>query len=176
MEMKTQLAPVMESTHEPEPVKHSSEEISNQFSQIHDVIAQRAFDIFESRGRSPGHELEDWSRAESELLHPVPLNVTESNGEYIVRAEVPGFSSKDLEVMVKPLSLRISGKRETKEDKENGKMICSDSRADRIFRVLDLPSVVDTSKVSTILKDGILIVDLPKAQNFEKVHVEPIAA
>jgi len=78
--------------------------------------------------------------------------------------------------MVKPLSLRISGKRETKEDKENGKMIRSDSRADRIFRVLDLPSVVDTSKVSMILKDGILIVDLPKAQNLEKVHIEPIAA
>jgi len=55
-------------------------------------------------------------------------------------------------------------------------MIRSDSRADRIFRVLDLPSVVDTSKVSMILKDGILIVDLPKAQNLEKVHIEPIAA
>ena len=78
--------------------------------------------------------------------------------------------------MVKPLSLRISGKRETKEDRENGKMIRSDSRADRIFRVLDLPSVVDTSKVSMILKDGILVVDLPKAQNLEKVHIEPIAA
>jgi HSP20 family molecular chaperone IbpA len=55
-------------------------------------------------------------------------------------------------------------------------MICSESRADRIFRVLDLPSFVDTSKVSTILKDGILIVDLPKAQNAEEVRVEPIAA
>jgi len=118
--MKTQSAAVMESTHEPEP-KHSSEEISNQFSQIHDALARRAFDIFESRGRSPGHELEDWSRAESELLHPVPVNVTESNGQYIVRAEVPGFGGKDLEVMVKPLSLRISGKRETRKTRRMGK-------------------------------------------------------
>ena len=174
--MKSQLAAVMERTKEPELVKHRSEEISNQFSQICDVIARRAFDIFESHGRSPGHELEDWFRAESELLHPVPLNVTESNDEYIVRAEVPGFGSKDIEVIVEPLYLAISGKRETNEDKQNGKMICSESRADRIFRVLDLPSVVDTSKVSTTLKDGILIVDLPKAQNAEKVRVEPIAA
>jgi HSP20 family protein len=174
--MKTQLVSVVESTHESEPVKHSSEEISSHLSQMHDVIARRAFDMFESRGRSPGHELEDWSRAESELLHLVPLNVTESNGQYIVRAEVPGFGSKDLEVMVKPLYLGISGKRETKEDKENGKMIFSDSRADRIFRVVDLPSVIDTSKVSTMLQDGILIVHLPKAQNAEKVGVEPIAA
>jgi HSP20 family protein len=174
--MKTQLAAVRDSTHEPEPIKHSIEEISNQFSQINDVIARRAFYIFESRGRSPGHELEDWSRAESELLCPVPLNVTESSTHYVVRAEVPGFGSKDLEVMVEPLYLRISGKRETKEDNENGKMLCSESRADRIFRVFDFPSVVDTSKVSTILQDGILIVHLPKAQNAEQVRVEAIAA
>ncbi len=174
--MKSPLAAVMERTKELELVKHGSEEISNRFSQIYDVIARRAFDVFESRGRSPGREQEDWFRAESELLHPVPLNVTESNDEYIVRAEVPGFGSKDIEVIVEPLYLAISGKRETNEDKQNGKMICSESSADRIFRVLDLPSVVDTSKVSTTLKDGILIVDLPKAQNPEKVRVEPIAA
>jgi HSP20 family protein len=174
--MKSQLAAVMERTDEPELVKNSTEEISNQFSQISDVIAQRAFDIFESRGRSPGHELEDWLRAESELLHPVPLNATESNGEYIVRAEVPGFDSKDIKVIVEPLRMAISGKRETREDEENGRMICSESRVGRIFRILELPSVVDISNVSTTLEDGILMVDLPKAQNAEKVHVEPMAA
>jgi len=52
--MKSQLAAVMEGRKEPELVKHSGEEISNQCSQIYDVIARRAFDIFESHGRSPG--------------------------------------------------------------------------------------------------------------------------
>jgi HSP20 family protein len=174
--MKSQLAAAMGRTKEPELVKHSSEEISNQFSQIYEVIARRAFDIFESRGRSPGHELEDWFRAESELLRPVPVNVAESDGEYIVQAEVPGFGGKDLEVIVEPPYLAISGKRETREDEQNGTMICCEWRAERIFRVLDLPQFVDTSKVSTTLRDGILIVDLPKARNAEKLRVEPIAA
>ena len=110
--MNAQLAAVMERTPEPELAKRSSEKISNQFSQISDGIARRAFDIFESRGRSPGHELEDWFRAESELLRSVPVNVAESDGEYIVRAEVPGFGDKDIEVIVEPLHLAISGKRE----------------------------------------------------------------
>jgi len=174
--MTTQSATVMQRTKGTESVKQGSEEIFNQFSQINDVIARRAFELFESHGGSLGHEMEDWSRAESELLHPVPLNVFESDSEFTVRAEVPGFGSKDIEVIVEPLHLAISGKRETNEDKENGKMICSESRADQIFRVLDLPSVVDTSRVSTSLKDGILIVGLPKAQNVEKGRVEPIAA
>ena len=174
--MKSQLAAVLERTPEHELAKRSSDKISNRFSQIYDVIARRAFDIFERRGRVPGQELEDWLRAESELLHPVPLNVTESKGEYIVRAEVPGLGRQDIEVIVEPLCLAISGKRETREDEENGKIIRCESRADRIFRILDLPSVVDSCKVSTTLKDGLLIVDLPKGQNAAEVQVEPKAA
>jgi HSP20 family protein len=174
--MKPQLTAVMERADKPELVKHSTEDISNQLLRIYDLIARRAFDIFESRGRSPGHELEDWFRAESELLRPVPVNVAESDGDYIVRAEVAGFGGDDIEVIVEPLYLAISGKRATNEDEENGKMIRCESRADRIFRVLDLPPFVDTSKVSTTLRDGILIVDLAKARNAEKVRVEPIAS
>jgi len=161
---------------EPQLLTRSHEEISNWLSELYDVIARRAFDIFESRGRSPGHDQEDWFRAESELLHPVPLNATESSGEYIVRCEVPGFDSKDLEVIVGPLRMAISSKREATKNEEDGEMICSESRAGRIFQILDLPSIVDPSKVSAVIKDGVLIVHLPKVHKAEEVHNEPVAA
>jgi HSP20 family protein len=162
--MTTQSASVAQRMKETELVNRSSEEIVDQYSQMIDVIARRAFEIFESRGGSPGHDLEDWIRAETELLHPVPLNVSESSGEYVVRAEVPGFGSKDIEVNVQPCCLSISGKRETTKEEENARMIRSEWCADQIFRTLNLPSDIDPSKVSTTLKDGILTVDLPKAQ------------
>jgi HSP20 family protein len=163
--MAAQSARLMERMEGIEPVQHGSEEIFRQFPQIHNAIARRAFEIFESNGNSPGHDLENWFRAESELLQPVPLNVTESNSEYVVRAEEPGFGSKDIEIGVDRRCLTISGKRETKEEEKNGKMIRSEWCADRIFRTLDLPSDVDPSEVSTMLKDGVLTIDLPKAQN-----------
>jgi HSP20 family protein len=174
--MKSQLAAVMERAEEPQVVTRSHEEISNRLSEVNDVITRRAFDIFESRGRSPGHEQEDWLRAESELLHPVPLNVTESNDEYIVRCEVPGFDSKDIEIIVEPLRMAISGQREAAKGEESGGMICPESRAGRIFQILDLASMVDPSKVRAALKDGVLIIDLPKSEQAEGVHREPIAA
>jgi hypothetical protein len=34
----------------------------------YDEIAQLAFGLYESRGREEGHELEDWLRAEQELV------------------------------------------------------------------------------------------------------------
>jgi len=33
----------------------------------HDAIRQRAFEIYVARGRTPGHEVEDWVQAEREL-------------------------------------------------------------------------------------------------------------
>jgi len=162
--MTTQSAAVTQRMKESELINRSSEEIVDQCSQMIDVIARRAFEIFESRGGSPGHDLEDWIRAEAELLHPVPLNVSESSGEYVVRAEVPGFASKDIEINVEPCCLLISGKRETTKEELSAKMIRSEWCAGQIFRTLDLPSNIDTSRVSTALKDGILTVDLPKAQ------------
>ena len=160
--MTTQSAAVMHRMNGTELIKHSSEEIFNQFSQMHDVIARRAFEIFESNGGSPGHDLEDWFRAESELLRPVPLNVIELNDEYVVRAEVPGFGGRDIKISVEPRCLAVSGKLQTNEEGENGRLIRSAWCANQVFRTLDLPSDVDTSTVSATVEDGILTVHLPK--------------
>ena len=160
--MTTQSAAVMQRMKGTEIVERSSEEIFNQFSQMHELIARRAFEIFESNGGSPGHDLEDWFRAESELLRPVPLNVIELNGEYVVRAEVPGFGGRDIKISVEPRCLAVSGKLQTNEEGENGRLIRSAWCANQIFRTLDLPSDVDTSTVSASVQDGILTVHLAK--------------
>ena len=44
-----------------------------------DEIAQRAYEIFLARGEEPGHDLDDWLQAESELL-----------GEHAARRSPPG--------------------------------------------------------------------------------------
>ena len=160
--MTTQSAAVMQRMKGTEIVERSSEEIFNQFSQMHELIARRAFEIFESNGGSPGHDLEDWFRAESELLRPVPLNVIELNGEYVVRAEVPGFGGRDIKISVEPRCLAVSGKLQTNEEGENGRLIRSAWCANQILRTLDLPSDVDTSTVSASVQDGILTVHLTK--------------
>ena len=37
-------------------------------SPTHDEIARLAFSLYESRGRQDGHHIEDWLRAEQELV------------------------------------------------------------------------------------------------------------
>ena len=57
-------------------------------------IARRAYELFEARGFVHGHDREDWFRAESELLTPIPAKIVDRDGEFRVRAEVPGLQPK----------------------------------------------------------------------------------
>ncbi len=148
---------------------------SNLFDRIQDLsnsIARRAFEIFEDRGRAFGHDLEDWLRAESEFLHPIHLDIAESDDAVTVRAEVPGFSAEELEVGVEPHRLTISGKREANEERKSKKTIYSEHCQNQIFRAIELPAEVDSSKVTATLKDGVLELAMPKVTKTQKVRVE----
>jgi HSP20 family protein len=171
--MTAQSATAMQPTKGSVTVRKSPGDLLEQFDSVYESIARRAFELFEGNGRWPGTDLADWFRAEAELLHPLHLEMRESDSSFTVEAELPGFTAKDLEINVEPRCLRIAGKRETKEEEKKGKVIRSERCADQIVRAVDLPADVDTSKVSASLKDGVLTIDLPKAAHAKSVRIEP---
>jgi HSP20 family protein len=177
--MSPQVATAVQPASVPVPVKQSATgDVFDRIQQTYDEIARRAFEIFDNNGRR-GNDLEDWFRAESELLHPVHLEIAESDANLTVHAEVPGFSTKELEINVEPRRLTIAGKHEAQEESKKGKKgktIYSERCAKEILRVVDLPADVDSSKVSAILKDGILNIELPKAAHAKAVRTEPKTA
>jgi HSP20 family protein len=174
--MSPQAATAKQPAKAPVAVKQSATgDVFDRIQQIYDSIARRAFEIFDNNGRWLGHDLEDWFRAESELLHPVHLEMAESDDNLTVRAEVPGFSTKELEINVEPRKLTILGKHEAQEERRKGKTIYSERCAREILRVVDLPAEVDSLKVSAILKDGVLHIELPKAGHAKAVRIEPKA-
>ena len=146
--------------------------IFDRMQELHDSIARRAFELFEGKGRWTGRELDDWLHAESELLHPVHLELTDSDNHFNVRAEVPGFSAKELEINVEPRRLTVSGKHEAREETRKGKTIYSELCAGEVLRVVDLPAEVDTSSVTATLKDGILNIKMAKTPAPKSVRVE----
>ena len=154
----------------------SFEDLFERINKMYDSIARRAFEIFESKGRISGRDLEDWFKAETELLHPLHIDVSESDNALTVRAEVPGFTAKELEVSIEPRRLTITGKREAKEERKDKKAIYSERCSDQILRMIDLPAEVDAAKVTATLKDGVLELAMPKAAPAKKVRIEPKAA
>jgi HSP20 family protein len=167
--MKRQSVRIMQPTKEAVPMRLlPGSDLFDRIQEVSNSIARRAFEIFDGRGRGDGHALEDWLRAESEFLHPVHLHITESDDALTVHAEAPGFSAKELEVGVEPHRLTISGKRETSEERTSKKTIYREQCSNQIFRAIDLPAEVDTSKVTTTLNDGVLEVSMPKVAKAAK--------
>ncbi len=138
------------------------ENLIERMDRIYDAIGRRAFEIFESNGRPLGREREDWLKAEAELLHPVHVQMEESNETLTIRAEVPGFEAKELEVSIGPQRLTISGKRERSQEQTKGKTIYREQCSDEMLRVIDLPVEVNASKATATLDKGVLELNLPK--------------
>lgn len=171
--MSPQSATAMQPIKGQAPAKQTGQtNVFDRIEEVRDSIARRAFELFEGNGRWPGRELDDWLRAESELLHPMHFELTESDSNLTVRAEVPGFNVKELEINVEPRRLTVTGKHETKDETKKGKTIYSELCAGEILRVVDLPVEVDISNVSATLKEGVLNVKMAKTAAPKSVRVE----
>ena len=109
----TPMQPRRESTPSIPPKLVPAADLVKRLQELHESIARRAYESFESKGRTCGRDLEDWLQAESEFLHPVHVDVAESDDGLTVRAEVPGFRGENLMVGVEVRRLAIAGKRES---------------------------------------------------------------
>src|SRR6266478_767188 len=143
--------------------------------EINDLIARRAYELFESSGFTHDHALEDWLLAESEILLQAPVDVTETETGFTIHADVPGFGEKDLEVRVAPRSLCITGKRQELSDQKEGTTIYSERRSKHIFRVVGLPSEIDPDRVNARVSDGLLEIKLLKVGLSKKVPLAKAA-
>ncbi len=141
-----------------------------------DSLARRAFSIFESNGHVPGNDLSHWLQAERELFHPAHLDISESDGNFEVCAEVPGFEARQLEINFEGRRLTISGKREMREEHKDKQLVYSENRSDQILRVVDLPADVNAQAAKANLKDGILAISVPKAAPAHKTSAGARAA
>ena len=174
-EQATAMETRKEST--PAPLKLTAPtDLFKHIEDLYDSITRRAFEIFENNGRMLGRDLEDWFQAESELLHPIHIDVAESKDSLTVHAEVPGFKADDLKVSLEGNRLTITGKRETREERKDEKAIYKERCSDRMLRVIDLPAEVDTGKAVATLKDGLLEVKVPKTAPAKSIPITTKAA
>jgi HSP20 family protein len=141
-----------------------SESLRSDMQDIQLAIASRAYELFEARNREHGHDWEDWFRAESELLRPVSISISESNDVVSVRANVFGFEENELKVSIEPHRIAILGKKKTSPaEPAGGKVEYVDWHPDRILQFIDLATEVIPERSSVELQDGLLKFELPKA-------------
>jgi HSP20 family protein len=173
----TEIAPKPHNLREPALFRTSDgDSLIRRMNSLFDTLNRRAYELFETRGRQDGHDLEDWFHAESELLGPMPVEISDADDELIVRADLPGFREKDIEVRAERHRLIISAKRGQSHEDQTRKTIYSDRKSNEVFRWIGLSDEVDPSQVKATLQDGTLEVDLPKVHPSRKIPVSARAA
>jgi HSP20 family protein len=89
-------------------------------------------------------------------------NIHETKDGYVLQAEMPGVAKDGIEVSVENNELTIIGRRTNAETP--GEWIYRESRPNDYRRVFELDPSIDTAKVTAKMEQGVLTLELPKAE------------
>jgi len=100
------------------------------------------------------------------------VDIKEESDSYVLRADVPGVESKDIEITLEDGVLTIKGER-TLEDKEERQGYKRVERAyGSFYRRFTLPDTADAERVSASGKNGVLEVTIPKQEKVQPRRIE----
>lgn len=97
-------------------------------------------------------------------------DLTETDEDYVVEAELPGISRDDIDIQIGERELAITG--ELKETERQGTLHRGTRRSGRFEYRTVLPGQVDAEAATATLRDGLLTVRVPKASDAGVRHIE----
>jgi HSP20 family protein len=92
------------------------------------------------------------------------VNITEDKGSYIVRAELPGIKTDELDLQINGRNLTISGERKIQFEGEDAKYHRREREAGKFSRAIRLPGDIDSNSVEAKMVNGILTVVMSKSE------------
>ncbi len=108
-------------------------------------------------------DLTDWTPA---------IDIDENDDAFVVIADLPGLTKKDININIKENMLTISGERNFEKKDENKNYYRSERRYGSFKRSYQLTDKVISDKISASFKDGVLTVTVPKAEEVKPKEIE----
>lgn len=92
----------------------------------------------------------------------MPVEVTEKENEYDIRAELPGVKKEDLDIDIDKNYLTIRAKKEEEKCEDKKAYKKSEFRYGEFSRSVYLPQDIDMDKIDATLEHGVLKIKVPK--------------
>lgn len=92
------------------------------------------------------------------------VDLFEDESNYFVRAEIPGFKKKELEVNLEGDRLMLKGEQKKKGEGEKSTL--------SFYRSVNLPSTIESNKIEAHYENGMLTVTIPKAESAKPRKIE----
>ncbi|MEN6551780.1 MAG: Hsp20/alpha crystallin family protein [Methanobacterium sp.] len=135
--------------------------------------AQKFFDDMIGTFRERGG---DFEKALSEYTASAPsklaTDVIETDGNIIVKADIPGVKKEDIVIDLTDDSIEIFAKFEEETEEEGKNFIKKERRYGEARRSLILPEAVKVKEASAKFDNGVLTVTLPKLEEKKRFQVK----
>jgi HSP20 family protein len=93
------------------------------------------------------------------------VDIEEAEDKYVIKADLPGVDKKDIDVKLENGVLSIRGEKQTAKETGKGTKRHRTERFHGTFaRSFTLPEAVKSDKVDASYKDGVLLLEIPKAE------------
>jgi len=92
------------------------------------------------------------------------INIWTNEDGQLISAEMPGVSPDNIDIDVTGDALSISGERKPDEVAKEARYHRRERSYGSFSRTIQLPFMVDTNKVEANFKNGILLINLPRAE------------
>ena len=107
---------------------------------------------------------------------PVPLDLVEEEGQYIVKASMPGVKPEEVEITLADNMLTIKGESKRESESNEGNYHVRERHSGTFMRQIALPMAVKAEEVEATHENGVLTLHLPKMEAVKpkKIAVKPM--
>jgi HSP20 family molecular chaperone IbpA len=100
------------------------------------------------------------------------VDVREEENSYVLEAELPGTTEKDIDVKVENDLLQISTEKEEEKEEKNKGYLMREIRSASYHRSFVLPKDTDREKIEANFKNGLLTLTIPKTEVVKPRQIE----
>ena len=107
---------------------------------------------------------ENFAETANEREMALAVNVHASDDVYTVTALVPGLTAEDLNIEILNNTITLRGEFKNEGLADNAHSLMSELPFGKFGRVITLPTAVESSKADANIKNGVLTLQVPKAE------------
>ena len=105
--------------------------------------------------------------------HWIPVvDIYEDDQEFVVKAELPGLESKDVDVQIQENVLTLKGERRLEREIDKERYHRLERSYGTFQRSFTLPNIVEEEKVKAKFKDGVLEIRIPKEERVKPKQIK----
>lgn len=93
-----------------------------------------------------------------------PVDLREEEQSFVIQMEVPGLKKEDIDIHLENNVLTLRGERKFEEEEKKQNYHRIERFYGRFARSFTLPSLIQAAGIGASLKDGVLEVTIPKAE------------